>query len=77
MEDLRSSVGSTLVLTGVAGGRVTVSIGVASWPADGVHAAEVVAKADARLYQAKREGRNLVVGPQESGDEEAELPAGA
>ncbi len=77
MEDLRASVGSTLLLTGVAGGRVTVSIGVASWPADGVHAAEVVAKADARLYQAKREGRNLVVGPQESGDEEAELRAGA
>jgi diguanylate cyclase (GGDEF)-like protein len=77
MEDLRAAVGSTLVLTAATGGRVTVSIGVASWPADGVLAKEVAAKADARLYQAKHEGRNLVVGPRESTDEATELLAGA
>jgi diguanylate cyclase (GGDEF)-like protein len=66
-----------LVLTGGTGGRVTVSIGVASWPADGVVASEVAAKADARLYQAKRGGRNRVIGPRGGGEEAAELPAGA
>jgi len=77
MEDLRNAVGSMLVLTGGAGGRITVSIGVASWPGDGVVVSEVKAKADARLYQAKREGRNRVVGPREGGEEAAELLAGA
>lgn len=77
MEDLREAVGSMLVLTGGASGRVTVSIGVASWPADGVVASEVAAMADARLYQAKRGGRNRVIGPREGGEEAAELPAGA
>ncbi len=77
MEELRRAVGSMLVLTGGAGGRVTVSIGVASWPADGVTASEVAAKADARLYQAKWGGRNRVIGPSEAGENAAELPAGA
>jgi diguanylate cyclase (GGDEF)-like protein len=75
LEDLRAAVASTLVLTGGTGGRVTVSIGVASWPADGVTAGDVAAKADARLYEAKRAGRNLVVGPAESADETAEIRA--
>jgi len=37
---------------------VTVSLGVASWPADGVMAEELIACADAALYRAKQTGRN-------------------
>ncbi len=47
-----------------ADGRVlTISGGVASWPADGATFEEVLKKADERLYQAKSSGRNLVIGP--------------
>lgn len=42
---------------------LTVSIGVASWPADGRSVDAVLAAADHRLYAAKHRGRNLVVGP--------------
>ena len=42
---------------------VTVSIGVASWPDDGQTGAEVLGWADQRLYQAKEQGRDRVVGP--------------
>lgn len=38
----------------------TVSIGVATFPLDGVEPAEVVTAADAALYRSKREGRNRV-----------------
>ncbi|MDP3544614.1 MAG: GGDEF domain-containing protein [Phreatobacter sp.] len=40
----------------------TISIGVATSPQDGTGIRDLVAKADARLYVAKREGRNRVVG---------------
>ena len=43
-----------------AGGGVTVSIGVASFPDDAKAELELIRVADARLYQAKRNGRNLV-----------------
>ena len=47
-----------------AGGRrLTVSAGVASWPADGHQFEEVLKRADERLYAAKAAGRNLVIGP--------------
>jgi len=57
---------------------VTVSIGVAIWPDDGDTPAEVLRCADQRLYQAKAEGRDRVVGPtphrlrpvEEKGEEE-------
>ena len=42
---------------------VTVSIGVAIWPDDGDTPAEVLRCADQRLYQAKEQGRDRVVGP--------------
>ena len=43
------------------GGKLTVSVGVAQFPADGESPDELLAGADAALYQAKREGRNRVL----------------
>ncbi len=43
--------------------RITVSAGVASWPQDGETPLELLAEADRRLFDAKRTGRNRVVGP--------------
>lgn len=59
-EDLRLR-----VLTGVMTAdhsTVSVSIGIASTPVDGATVIDLLAKADARLYEAKRRGRNCVVG---------------
>ncbi|MGH9315578.1 MAG: diguanylate cyclase [Thermoanaerobaculia bacterium] len=42
---------------------VTVSIGVAAWPGDGETIEGALAAADRRLYDAKRKGRNRVIGP--------------
>ena len=44
-----------------AGGRVTVSIGVAEYPMDGDKVEIVIARADAALYDAKRAGRDRVI----------------
>jgi diguanylate cyclase (GGDEF)-like protein len=41
---------------------ITMSFGVASYPEDGVTRDELIQKADQRLYEAKRAGRNRVVG---------------
>jgi diguanylate cyclase (GGDEF)-like protein/putative nucleotidyltransferase with HDIG domain len=38
--------------------HITASIGLASWPADGISKNEVIAAADAALYRAKRSGGN-------------------
>jgi diguanylate cyclase (GGDEF)-like protein len=43
-----------------ARGEITVSAGVACFPADGVSSANLIAAADRALYRAKREGRNRV-----------------
>ena len=43
---------------------VTISIGVAVWPNDGQEAAELLARADHRLYVARDNGRNRVEAPQ-------------
>lgn len=42
-------------------GRLTISLGVASFPADGVSANELIHAADQALYQAKGLGRNCLV----------------
>jgi diguanylate cyclase (GGDEF)-like protein len=42
---------------------ITISMGVAGLPADGTDIAPVLETADARLYEAKRSGRNCVRGP--------------
>jgi PleD family two-component response regulator len=54
-----------------------VSLGVASWPADGDSAGEVAVVADRRLYRAKRTGRNRVVGPGTENEAKDQLAAGA
>ena len=43
--------------------QVTVSAGLGSWPADGETFDAVLTTADARLYEAKRSGKNRVVSP--------------
>ena len=48
---------------GADGHALTISGGVASWPADGKTFEEVLRMADERLYQAKSSGRNVVIGP--------------
>ena len=58
-ERIRSSVETLPVPEG--GAAVTVSIGAAIYPEDGVTPEALFHVADARLYQAKREGRNRVV----------------
>jgi len=40
---------------------VTISVGLAAFPDHGTNEAEVLATADGRLFEAKREGRNRVV----------------
>lgn len=42
------------------GGKVTISMGVATFPGDGKTPAELVGRADEALYKAKREGKNRV-----------------
>ncbi|HET9326386.1 MAG TPA: sensor domain-containing diguanylate cyclase [Candidatus Eisenbacteria bacterium] len=46
-----------------ARGEITVSLGVACFPADGVTSSHLIAAADRALYRAKREGRNRVERP--------------
>jgi len=43
------------------GGKLTLSVGVAQFPDDGESPEDLLAGADAALYQAKREGRNRVL----------------
>jgi diguanylate cyclase (GGDEF)-like protein len=43
------------------GGRVTLSVGIASFPDHGETPEDLIAAADAALYQAKREGRDRVL----------------
>lgn len=44
----------------IPGGHLTISVGVASCPADGNTASSLIAAADAALFRAKNAGRNLV-----------------
>jgi len=43
--------------------NLTISAGIAIFPADGVTADELLDQADARLFEAKEAGRNRVFGP--------------
>jgi diguanylate cyclase (GGDEF)-like protein len=46
-------------------GEITISAGVAAFPGDAQEVGDLVEAADTRLYQAKEEGRNRVVGAPE------------
>jgi len=61
VEDLRIKLGQVGVPVDGSMRWLTMSAGVGSWPADGGSFIEVLAQADARLYEAKRRGRNTVV----------------
>ena len=50
--------------------RVTISIGVSSFPDDSTDPIELVEMADSALYRAKREGRNRVCGYRDLSNEE-------
>ena len=42
-------------------GKITISMGVASFPENGKSPDDLVSQADKRLYRAKKDGRNRVV----------------
>jgi two-component system, cell cycle response regulator len=67
VEDLRMKLAQVAIPVDGVQHRLTVSAGVGSWPVDGDSFTEVLAQADARLYEAKRRGRNCVVGPETGG----------
>ena len=78
VEHIRRTVEAEPLLDGTAAPvRVTVSAGVASWPADGDSVSDLIAEADRRLFQAKNAGRNRVFGPAHAADETAESVAPA
>jgi diguanylate cyclase (GGDEF)-like protein len=61
IDNLRQHLESTdLKVTGAAM-RITLSAGIAVYPAEGSTIDEVVQKADQAMYQAKKEGRNRVI----------------
>ncbi len=55
---LQDAMGSEFVIEGMP---ITCSIGVASWPTDGIMKEDLIHAADSALYQAKKTGRNRVV----------------
>lgn len=63
LESLRQTVAETPISLPGRGEKIqlTVSAGLASFPEDGQNAAELFAVADARMFQAKRDGRNRVI----------------
>ena len=63
IESLRETVASATFEVGTFKEevRITISAGVACFPDDGVNAAGLFTLADARMFQAKREGRNRVI----------------
>ena len=63
LESLRQEIAGLRLQAGRTTFTVTVSVGVASFPADGGETAAVLAAADARAFEAKRLGKNRVVGP--------------
>jgi diguanylate cyclase (GGDEF)-like protein len=66
LETLRRIVAATPIDPGPGTGpvHVTVSIGVAGWPEDGAEISDVLARADSRLFDAKRRGRDRTAGPE-------------
>lgn len=71
VEEIRRAVEAEAFRVGRAGvpARITVSAGVAGWPADGLTAEDILGAADRRLFEAKAAGRNRVVGPPADGEQ--------
>lgn len=63
IESLRETVAATPFKLGThqKEAQVTISAGLASFPEDGLSAADLFTLADDRMFQAKREGRNRVI----------------
>jgi diguanylate cyclase (GGDEF)-like protein len=74
-ERLRSKMRELAIMhQGKSLGRVTFSVGVAVFPEHGMSAKEVMAAADAALYEAKRGGRDRVMVALSKGVEEVAMP---
>lgn len=58
-EKLRKSIGESSIISSKS--KVTVSIGIASYPYDGKTTDELIEKADKALYLAKKRGRNVTI----------------
>jgi len=63
LEQLRAEVARHSVPVSGAEVPITLSVGLAVFPHDGESPADLLARADQRLYAAKRAGRNRVQGP--------------
>jgi diguanylate cyclase (GGDEF)-like protein len=63
VETIRAELARVPIAVGRDTHHLTISAGVGSWPIDGETFDAVLAKADVRLYEAKRKGRNQVIGP--------------
>jgi diguanylate cyclase (GGDEF)-like protein len=66
VEHIRTELARVNIQVGREQRQVTISAGVGSWPADGDTFEAVLARADARLFEAKRRGKNQVVAPESS-----------
>ena len=78
MEQIRVSIAGEALTIEASGETavppsITVSIGVASYPADARGATDLLAEADRRLFAAKDAGRNRVVGPRREEAREARV----
>ena len=74
-ERLRSKMREqTVMYQGRSLGRVTISVGVAAFPEQGTSPKELMAAADAALYEAKRGGRDQVAVASAKAAEEVPLP---
>jgi diguanylate cyclase (GGDEF)-like protein len=64
----------TIMYQGKSLGMITISVGVAAFPAHGTSPRELMAAADAALYEAKRGGRDKVVVASAPAIDEAAMP---
>ncbi|RPH73140.1 MAG: GGDEF domain-containing protein [Myxococcaceae bacterium] len=64
VNELRADLAQVSLPTTEGVQHLTVSAGVGSWPEDGQTFDEVLGRVDERLYEAKRTGRNRIVGPE-------------
>jgi diguanylate cyclase (GGDEF)-like protein len=70
MEAIRAEIARLPIPVGKDVHRLTISAGVGSWPVDGDTFEAVLDRADTRLFDAKRQGRNQVVGPPPAEEEQ-------